>query len=293
MLVHTLKQTRLAIFIGLFPALVIYLGIAIVPIGISLYYSVMDWNGIGAMSFVGVDNYVRILSDGNFWLSVQNNLIIMFTGLIGQLPLGLLLALLLNKGLKGSSFFRTVGFMPVVISSVMVSLIWGMVYNTEYGMLNSLLSFLGLENWQQNWLGDVKWSMLSISVAYIWQNCGLYMVIFLAALQNIPDEVNEAAELDGATGFKRTLFITLPMLRSTIMVAVVYSISNSFRVFDLIQVMTGGGPAHQTEVMTIYMYNSAFVNLRYGYGSAVSILILLFSLIVIMLVNRLGREKNA
>jgi raffinose/stachyose/melibiose transport system permease protein len=135
--------------------------------------------------------------------------------------------------------------------------------------------------------------MLSISVAYIWQNCGLYMVIFLAALQNIPDEVNEAAELDGATGFRRTLHITIPMLRSTIMVAVVYSISNSFRVFDLIQVLTGGGPAHQTEVMTLYMYNSAFMNLRYGYGSAVSILILLFSLIVISIVNRLGREKDA
>ncbi|MNI50705.1 Lactose transport system permease protein LacF [compost metagenome] len=203
------------------------------------------------------------------------------------------MALLLNKGLKGSGFFRTVGFMPVVISSVMVSLIWGMIYNTEYGMLNSMLAFFGLESWQQNWLGDMKWSMLSISVAYIWQNCGLYMVIFLAALQNIPDEVNEAAELDGATGFRRTLHITIPMLRSTIMVAVVYSISNSFRVFDLIQVLTGGGPAHQTEVMTLYMYNSAFMNLRYGYGSAASILILLFSLIVISIVNRIGRETDA
>ncbi|WP_405109277.1 sugar ABC transporter permease [Paenibacillus sp. FSL K6-1217] len=290
---HTLKQTKLAIFIGLFPALVIYLGIAIIPIGISLYYSVMDWNGIGKMTFIGLDNYSRILTDDTFWLSVQNNIVIMLTGLVGQLPLGLIMALLLNKGLKGSGFFRTVGFMPVVISSVMVSLIWGMIYNTEYGMLNSMLAFFGLESWQQNWLGDTKWSMLSISVAYIWQNCGLYMVIFLAALQNIPDEVNEAAELDGATGFRRTLHITIPMLRSTIMVAVVYSISNSFRVFDLIQVLTGGGPAHQTEVMTLYMYNSAFMNLRYGYGSAVSILILLFSLVVISIVNRIGREKDA
>ncbi|AZS15936.1 carbohydrate ABC transporter permease [Paenibacillus lutimineralis] len=290
---QTLKGTKLAIFFGLFPALLIYLGIAIVPIGLSLYYSVMNWNGIGSMTFVGIDNYVQILSNSTFWLSVKNNVIIMVTGLIGQLPLGLLLAILLNRGLKGSGFFRTIGFMPVVISSVMVSLIWGMIYNTEYGMLNNLLGFIGLEGWQQNWLGDVKWSMLSISIAYIWQNCGLYMVIFLAALQNIPDEVNEAAELDGATGFKRTMRITIPMIRSTIMVCVVYSISNSFRVFDLIQILTGGGPAHQTEVMTIYMYNSAFMNMRYGYGSAVSILILLFSLVVITLINRLAGEKDA
>ena len=137
----------------------------------------------------------------------------MFTGIAGQIPLGLLLALLLNRGLKGSSFFRTIGFLPVVISSVMVSLIWGMVYNTEYGMLNNLLGVLGLESWQQNWLGDPFWSMISISIAYIWQNCGLYMIILLAALQNIPDEVNEAAALDGATGLNRIMRITIPMIR--------------------------------------------------------------------------------
>ncbi|MDF2836851.1 MAG: sugar transporter permease [Paenibacillus sp.] len=288
---HTLKRSKLAIFIGLFPALLIYLGIAIVPIGLSLYYSLMDWNGIGAKEFAGLDNYVRMFQSDTFWLSVKNNLIIMVTGLVGQLPLGLLMALLLNKGLKGSGFFRTVGFMPVVISSVMVSLIWGMIYNTEYGLLNNFLAFVGLESWQQNWLSDPKWSILSISVAYIWQNVGLYMVMFLAALQNISDEVNEAAELDGATGLKRTLYVTIPMIRATLMVTVVYSISNSFRVFDLIQVLTGGGPAHQTEVMTIHMYSSAFVNLEYGYGSAVSIMILLFSLVVITIANRLGKEK--
>ncbi|WP_059052004.1 carbohydrate ABC transporter permease [Paenibacillus senegalimassiliensis] len=290
---HTLRGAKLAIFIGLLPALIIYLGIAIVPIGLSIYYSLMDWSGIGAMEFIGFRNYSRILTDDIFWLSVKNNVIIMITGLVGQIPLGLLLALLLNRGLKGSGFFRTVGFMPVVISSVMVSLIWGMIYNTEYGMLNNLLGVFGLESWQQNWLGDYRFSMLSISIAYIWQNCGLYMVIFLAALQNIPGEVNEAAELDGATGLKRTLYITIPMIRSTLMVGIVYSISNSFRVFDLIQILTGGGPAHQSEVMTIYMYNGAFMNMRFGYGSAVSVLILLFSLVVISLINRLGREKDA
>ncbi|MEF2964892.1 sugar ABC transporter permease [Paenibacillus sp. M1] len=290
---QTLKGTRLAIFLGLFPALLIYLGIAIVPIGLSLYFSFTNWDGISAMKFIGFDNFVKILSDDTFWLTVKNNLIIMVTGLIGQIPLGLVLALLLNRGLKGSGFFRTVGFMPVVISSVMVSLIWGMVYNTEYGMLNNLLGMIGLDSWKMNWLGDTRTSMLAISIAYIWQNCGLYMVIFLAALQNIPDEVNEAAELDGATGLKRTWRITIPMIKGTIMVNVVYSISNSFRVFDLIQILTGGGPAHQTEVMTLYMYNSAFLNMRYGYGSAVSILILLFSLIVITFVNRINREKDA
>ena len=106
--------------------------------------------------------------------------------------------------------------------------------------------------------------MLSISIAYIWQNCGLYMIIFLAALQNISSEVNEAAELDGASGLRKVLRITIPIIRPTILVTVIYSISNSFRVFDLIQILTGGGPAHQTEVMTIYMYNHAFLSRQFG-----------------------------
>lgn len=289
---HTLKKTRLAIFVGLLPSLIIYIGVAILPIILSLYYSLFNWDGISAKVFIGLDNFGDIFQDDIFWLSVKNNVIIMLTGLIGQLPLGLLLALLLNRSLKGNGFFRTVGFIPVVISSVMVSLIWGMIYNTEYGFLNSVLGVIGLEGWQRNWLGDPDWSMLSISLAYIWQNCGLYMIIFLAALQNISSEVNEAAELDGATGLRKVFLITIPMIRATILVTVIYSISNSFRVFDLIQILTGGGPAHQTEVMTIYMYNNAFLSRQFGYGSAVSILILLFSLIVVVIANRVGREKD-
>jgi raffinose/stachyose/melibiose transport system permease protein len=290
---HTLKGTRLAIFFGMLPSLLIYLGFAVIPIFISLYYSFFDWDGITQKVFIGMDNFTTIFRDDIFWLSVKNNVIIMITGLLGQIPIGLLLALLLNRKMVGSAFFRTIGFMPVVISSVMVSLIWGMIYKTENGFLNNLLGVIGLDSWQHNWLGDTSLSMFSISLAYIWQNAGLYMVIFLAALQNIPAEVNESAELDGATGIQKVLRITIPMIRTTIMVAVVYSISNSFRVFDLVQILTGGGPAHLTEVMTIYMYNDAFINRDYGLGSAGSILILLFSLIVVSVINRVGREKDA
>ncbi|URN94066.1 MAG: sugar ABC transporter permease [Candidatus Pristimantibacillus lignocellulolyticus] len=289
---HTLRNTKLAIFVGLLPSLIIYIGVAIIPILFSLYYSFFNWDGISPKIFIGFENFVDIFKDDIFWLSLKNNVVIMITGLIGQIPLGLALALLLNKGLKGNGFFRTVGFLPVVVSSVMVSLIWGMIYNTEYGFLNGILGVIGLESWQKNWLGDPDWSMLSISLAYIWQNCGLYMIIFLAALQNISSEVNEAAELDGARGLRKVFTITIPIIRPTILVTIIFSISNSFRVFDLIQILTGGGPAHQTEVMTIYMYNNAFVSRQFGYGSAVSILILLFSFIVVVIANRVGREKN-
>ena len=128
---HTLRKTRLAIFFGLLPALAIYIGIAIIPIVLSMYYSFFDWDGITDMSFIGLDNFTEMIKDDTFWLSVKNNVFIMVSGIAGQLPLGLLLDLLLNRVLRGNGFFRTVGFLPVVLSSVRVSLIWGMIYNTE------------------------------------------------------------------------------------------------------------------------------------------------------------------
>jgi raffinose/stachyose/melibiose transport system permease protein len=289
---HTLKRTSWAIALGLFPALAIYIGIAVVPIAMSVYYSFVDWDGLTDARFIGLDNFKEILADSVFWKSVANNLIMMATGLLGQLPLGLLLALALNRNIRGIPFFRTVGFLPVVISAVIVSLIWGKMYGVEFGLINQALDLVGLGELKQNWLGSARWAMLSLGVTYIWQNCGLYMVIYLAALQNIPSEINEAAVMDGATGWKRVLFVTIPMIRPTIWVTVVFAISNSFRVFDLIYVMTAGGPAHNTEVMTIYMYNNTFTNIRFGFGSAVSVLILIFSLIAIYVAGRLTTSRD-
>ncbi|WP_036709243.1 carbohydrate ABC transporter permease [Paenibacillus pinihumi] len=278
---HGLKRTGWTVFFGMLPALLIYTGIALVPIGMSLYYSFFSWDGLSPMRHVGLHNYISTLTDGVFWKGVGNNLFMLATGIFGQLPIGLFFALLLNRSLKGIKVYRSMLFLPVVISAVIVSIIWGMVFKIESGMLNGLLGLIGLESWQQDWLGSPKLGMLSVSITYIWQNYGFFMVIFLAALQNIPQEMREAALMDGASGWKHFWYVTLPMLKDTIWVTLIFAISNSFRVFDLIYVMTAGGPAHNTEVMTIYMYNNAFQNMNFGYGSAVSMLILLFSLIAI------------
>jgi raffinose/stachyose/melibiose transport system permease protein len=284
------RRTGWIVFLGMLPALIIYVGIALVPIGMSLFYSFFNWDGLSAMRFVGLDNFITILKDPVFWTGVKNNLFMLLTGVFGQLPLGLLFALLLNRSLRGLKLYRSMLFVPVVISTAIVSLTWGMVYRHEAGLLNSILTLVGLESWTQDWLGSPAFGMPSISLTYIWQNYGFYMVIFLAALQNIPEEIKEAAVMDGATGWKQFWHLTLPMLRETIWVTVVFAISNSFRVFDLIFVMTAGGPAHSTDVMTIYMYNSAFMNMSFGSGSAVSILILLFSLMVIYAANLITRR---
>jgi raffinose/stachyose/melibiose transport system permease protein len=286
------KRMGITIFVGMLPALIIYIGIALVPVAMSLYYSFFDWNGLSSMTFVGLDNYVTALKDSIFWKGFQNNIYMMISGILGQLPVGLFFALLLNRSLRGLKLYRSVLFLPVIISAVIVSLVWNMVYGTESGLLNSILSSSGLDSWKQNWLGSPRWGMLSVSITYLWQNYGFFMVIFLAGLQNISEEVKEAAVMDGATGWTRLWFITLPMLKETIWVTLIFSISNSFRVFDLIYVMTAGGPAHNTEVMSIYMYTNAFSNMYFGLGSAVSILILIFSLIAIYAAKLITRRND-
>ncbi|QZA34328.1 sugar ABC transporter permease [Hydrogenibacillus sp. N12] len=252
----------------------------------------MDWDGLTAMRFIGLDNYIEALQNPTFWNSFKNNLYVVVASVFGQVPIALALALLLNRRIKGAKFFRTTGFLPVIISTVIVSLTWSMVYNTEYGLLNRFLKAVGLGFLAQNWLGDPKWAMLSVCITIIWQFIGLYFIIFLAALQNVPQELYEAAELDGASEWVKTWKITIPMIKETLLVSVILCISGSLRTFDLIYVMTNGGPARATEVMAIYMFNETFSSTRYGYGSAVSALILVFSLMLIYVASKVFKTKT-
>ncbi|WP_277680230.1 carbohydrate ABC transporter permease, partial [Gracilibacillus dipsosauri] len=203
----------------------------------------------------------------------------------------LFIALLLNRKIKGLKLFRTIGFLPVVLSTVVISITWSLIYNSENGLINELLRTIGLDFLAQNWLGDSKWSMIAVLVTVIWQFVGLYLIIFLAALQNVPEEVLEAARIDGASEWKTTWSITIPMIWDTIIVAVILCISGSLKTFDLIYVMTNGGPAHSTDVMALYMFNETFNQLQYGYGSAVSVIIFFFSLILIYTVTKLLGKK--
>jgi raffinose/stachyose/melibiose transport system permease protein len=289
---HLLSRSKWPALIGLAPALLIYLLFAIVPIIISFYYSLMKWDGFTEMQFIGLANFQEALTDPVFWQALKNNLYVVAASVFGQIPIALFIALLLNRRLKGGKFFRTVGFMPVVISTVIISLVWGMMYNSRRGLFNQLLESVGLGQFTQNWLGDPEWAMISVSITIIWQFVGLYLIIFLAALQNIPREIYEASEIDGASGFKQTFHITLPMMRDAIIVAVILCISGSLRTFDLIYVMTSGGPGHSTEVLAMYMFDKTFSSTRYGYGSALSLFIFFFSLALVYLSTLILRKKS-
>jgi len=280
---NSMFKNKKTIFLGLFTSLIIFVVLVIIPIVKSFYYGFFEWNGLSQPIFVGLENFKDVLSDKVFWKSFLNNIMVVLASVFGQIPLGLVIAILINKKLKSSSFFRTVFFIPMILSTVVVGLLWSTILNVQVGILNQLLEFIGLDSLAKNWLGDPKYAMLTICLVIIWQFVGLYMIIFLAALQNIPEEIFEAADIDGATEAQKLFKVTIPMLWENIMSAVVLCIAGGMRTFDLVFVMTKGGPAHATELMATYMYNKTFEVYKYGYGSAVSLLIFIisFSLIIV------------
>jgi raffinose/stachyose/melibiose transport system permease protein len=269
------------IVLGLLPSLVIFLAFVIIPIFWSAYYGFFEWTGIGAAKYIGMANYLEVLKDHIFWRALKNNLIIVAASVFGQIPIALILAMLLLKNTAFQRFVRSAVFMPMVLSSVVIGLIWGYIYHPQIGIVNYILDHVGLSSWKKQWLADPKINMYSVSVPVIWAYIGPYLIMFIAAIQNISSEINDAAKIDGAIGYRKLLSVTMPMIWDTIKVAVILCISGSLKSFDLIYVMTGGGPAQSTELLATYMYNNTFNIFRYGFGSAISTLIIIISLILI------------
>lgn len=286
------SKNRKFIIACLSPALLCYGVLVIYPIIRSFFYGFYDWNGLSQPVYIGLQNFANILKDRIFWLSFKNNLGIVVASVLGQIPLGLVLAVILNQKLKGASFFRTVFFIPMVLSTVVVGLLWSTVLNSQVGMVNALLRIIGLGRLAHDWLGDPRFAIYAVCAAIIWQFFGLYMIMFLAALQNIPHEIMEAAAIDGANDANTFFRVTLPMVWPTVITAVILCIAGSMRSFDLVFVLTQGGPAHATELMATYMYNKTFSVYKYGYGSAISLIIFVISFGMILASQKLMAIKN-
>jgi raffinose/stachyose/melibiose transport system permease protein len=274
-------RSRSFVVLALLPALLIFLVFAIIPIFWSGYYGFFDWKGLGAAKFIGFNNYEMMLQDPVFWRALKNNLILVASAIIGQVPIALLLALLLLKNTWFNRILRSAVFLPMVLSTVVVGLIWGYIYHPQIGLLNQVLELLGLDSWTRAWLSDPKINMFAVSIPINWANVGPYLIIFIAALQNISSEIDDAAKIDGAIGWKKLYYVTLPIIWGTVVVTMVLCISGSLKAFDHVIVMTGGGPAQSTELLATYMYNNSFTVYRYGYGSAVSTMIILISALLI------------
>jgi raffinose/stachyose/melibiose transport system permease protein len=281
-----LQKNKTFIIAGLLPALLVFSCFVLYPIVRSFMYGFYNWNGLSKPRFIGIDNFIKIFTDAVFWKSLKNNLFVVVASIFGQIPLGIIAAVALSGRFKGRGFFRTAFFVPMILSTVVVGLLWTTILNSQVGLLRNFLLLLGFKN-TPDLLGNPASAIYTLCFVIIWQFIGLYMIIFLAALQNIPQDISEAADIDGANEGIKFFKIRLPLLWPTIASAAVLCISGSMRSFDLIFVMTEGGPAHATEVMATYMYNKTFTVNQYGYGSAVSLVIAVISFTFISLSRKL------
>lgn len=286
-----IKPSNRKIYLYLLPGLAIYAFVVLIPLLMAVRYSFYDWSGGPNLTFVGLDNFRELLRDQVFWTSFGNNIFIIIMSVIGQVGIAFFISVLLTRSwVKFKQFHRTVLFIPNVLAAVIIGFLWSMVYNQNYGLLNFVLKAVGLEGWVLPWLDDPDIVMGAVTIPLIWQFIGFYMIIFMAAMQNIPDELYEAAEIDGASSWKQTLYITLPMLKNTFKVAIMLCIAGNMKVFDHIFVMTGGGPGNSSTVMAQYAYDVSFERFELGYGSAVSIGMLVLSLLLIGISQWIGRR---
>lgn len=285
---------NLTIILFLAPALVVFLTFVVYPIFQSTYYSLFDWKGLGpAVNFIGLDNYGRILSDRIFLKAVRNGLLIVVLSLGLQLPLSLALALMVGRDLPGRAIFRTIFFMPYVFSEVIAAIMWLGLYNPDpdRGLFNALLVLIpGVK--AQAWLGNPSTVLPCLFIVMTWKYFGLHMLLYLAGLQNIPGEIEEAALIDGANKRQLLTHITLPLLSSTIRTTVYLSVVGSLQQFILVWIMTKGGPVNASEMMATYMYRFGFVRFWLGYGCAVAIVMFLICLTFSLIYQRLARQPD-
>lgn len=268
-------------YLWILPAVILSVVFRFYPFFNGFVLSLQNWDGVNDPVFVGLQNFVEILTqDTMFWKSLTNNMIFALFTVAGKVAIAMFLAILLNQKIRGLTLYRTVLFVPVVMSFVVVGLLFGWILNYNFGLLNSILRSLGLDILAQDWLGDPKIALYSIIAVDIWKWYGFHMVIFLAALQSIPKDLYESAEIDGASGWKSFCRITLPLLAPITAVNIAISLQGGFNVFDLIYVLTEGGPFNSTNVVALHVYVRGFKYYRMGYATAMSYM--LFFIIIII-----------
>lgn len=286
-------QDRLVIVLFLMPALILFLLFVVYPIFRSMYFSMFNWNGLGpATNFVGLSNFRTILSDKVFIKALGNVLLIIVLSLAIQLPMALTLAVLVGKNTPGRALFRTIFFLPYILSEVNVAIMWMLLYNAdpERGLLNAIV--VGLGGKPIAWLANTSIVLSAVFFALTWKYFGFHMLLYLTGLQNIPAEIEEAGRIDGASGFQSFLHITLPLLASTIKTTVYISVLGSLQLFILVWIMTKGGPVNASETLSTYMYRFGFVRFQLGYGSAVAIYMFLICLTFSLIYQRLTRQPD-
>lgn len=254
------------------PALLVYLTFFVYPFVLSIQYSFTRWDGAQATKeFVGLGNYRTLLSDGLLWESLFHNLVWIVLGTIAPVAIGLLLGVMLWSGVRGRTLFRTLYFLPFILPEVVIAIIWNWIYHPLWGPLNQVLDVLGLGFLSRAWLGDPSTALIALIGAAVWSYFGFAFVIIMAGLQDVSQDLIEAAKIDGASAWQRFRHVLVPELRHVLTVVTTITLIGGFKVFDIIFVTTGGGPGTATHVIATYTYRAAFQEGRVGYGAALSL----------------------
>jgi raffinose/stachyose/melibiose transport system permease protein len=264
-------SSRWKIAVMLAPGLILFTAFFVYPVGYAIAYSFTDSAGFGAAQFVGFDNYTALADDPFFWRSLRNTLIILVVSLVVLIPASFALALLLRRRIRGGAALRALVFGPAIIAPILVGLIWVFILDPKIGLLNRLLTKVGIEPVQ--WIGGDTLTPYAVSLVFIWSSIGFAMTIFYAGLQLLPGDVMEASQLDGASAWQQLRHVTIPMTRETFAIVTILLITNVFKIFELVYMLTGGGPVHRSETLVSYMYFVTFTNQRYGSGMAIAVVI--------------------
>ncbi len=269
------------------PALLLYGVYILYPVVISIWYSLLQWNGIGAARFIGLDNWARLFQDGTVLGSLRNTLVLLVGSIVVEIPIGLGVALLLQRLGRLGVVLSSIYIVPLLMSSVAIGIIWGFLYNPQFGPLYYLYNAFGQQ--APGLLGSATYAIFAVTVVALWQYIPLYVLLFNAGLIGIPHELYEAAAIDGADSWMRFWNVTIPLLRRTFITALVLIITGALVYFDLIYVMTGGGPGNASYTLAMYIYRAAFQNQDVGYGSAIAMLLFVISFVVSGLIVRFSR----
>lgn len=266
-----------------------FLIFTLIPILFSFALAFSEWDSFTAPKFVGLDNFAEMLKDDTFGIALKNT----FYYTIGVVPLTMIcslgLAMLLNRKVKGIGIFRTIFFFPYITSLVAVAVVWNMLFHPTMGPINQFLqNFISTV---PGWTSSSQWAMPAIIIVSVWRNMGYYMILYLAGLQGIPRELYEASSMDGAGKWRQFLNVTVPSLRPTTFFVMIMLTINSFKVFDLVQVMTEGGPGRSTNVLVYQIYNEAFVNFRFGYASAISFVLFIIVLTITVVQFQIDKKR--
>lgn len=275
-------KTDKAAWLFMLPAAIIYLSVIVAPVLYSFFISLFKWNGIAEMEFVGLQNYINLLTDDKtFRTAIVNNLIWIVLTIFITMTVSLAFAVILNKKFRGRTFFRGFFYFPSVIALIATAIIWRWIYNPNIGFINQFFQLLGIDSSQQ-WISDPNVSLYAVFAAGLWQGIGQPMILFLAGLQAISPDVLEAATIDGANGIKKFFLITVPLLKDTFVIVIATLIVAAMKVYDIIQGLTGGGPNDATQMLATYMYSQVFQYNNVGYGTAVACIMVILMMIVII-----------